>query len=84
MKRDAQGRDHELADADYAGSAFEEEIREGFFDGPEVIAALTKVDGKWEIRKDARGREAYVVGPTDLAYETWDADFDLPRRWFGL
>jgi hypothetical protein len=45
MKRDAAGHDAELADADYKGSAYEELIADGVFDGPEVIAVLGKTDG---------------------------------------
>ena len=88
MKRDAQGKDHELADADFAGSVYEETIAEGLFDGPEVTALLEKnADGKWSIMKKGTGDEAleaYVVGPTDVAYEGWDQEFGIPRAWLGL
>jgi hypothetical protein len=88
MKRDAQGKDHELADADYEGSVYEETIAEGLFDGPEVTAILQKnADGKWSTVKKGSGDdalEAYVVGPTDVAYEGWDREFGVPRAWlFG-
>ena len=88
MKRDAQGKDHELADADYKGSVYEELIAEGLFDGPYLTAILQKnADGKWSIMKRGTGDEAleaYVVGPTDVAYEGWDAEFGIPRAWlFG-
>lgn len=88
MKRDAAGKDHELADADYRGSVYEEIIRDGMFDGPEVTAVLEKnADGKWSIAKKGEGDEAlegYVVGPTDVAYEGWDQEFGIPRAWlFG-
>lgn len=88
MKRDAEGKDRELADADYRGSVYEEIIREGLFDGPEVTAILAKgADGKWSTMKKGSGDdalEAYVVGPTDVAYEGWDAEFGIPRAWLGL
>jgi hypothetical protein len=88
MKRNAQGKDAELADADFRGSAYEEAIREGFFDGPEVTAILSKGDdGKWSTIKKGQGEdalEAYVVGPTDVAYEGWDREFGVPRAWLGL
>jgi hypothetical protein len=88
MKRDAQGKDHELTDADYKGSVYEEIIAEGLFDGPEITAILEKnADGKWSIMKKGTGEdalEAYVVGPTDVAYEGWDQEFGIPRAWlFG-
>lgn len=83
MKRDAAGRDAELGDADFVGSAYEEEIREGFFDGPEVTAALEKKDGKWSVMKKGE-LEAYVVGPTDVAWTDWDEAYGLPRAWLGF
>lgn len=88
MKRDAAGKDHELADADFKGSVYEEIIEEGMFDGPEVTAVLEKgADGKWSIAKKGKGDDAlegYVVGPTDVAYEGWDQEFGIPRAWlFG-
>lgn len=88
MKRDAQGKDHELGDADYRGSVYEELIAEGLFDGPEVTAVLEKnADGSWSVMKKGTGDdalEAYVVGPTDVAYEGWDEEFGIPRAWLGL
>ncbi len=87
MKRDAAGHDSELADADYKGSVYEELIADGVFDGPEVTAALAKKDGKWAVMKKGTGanaQEAFVVGPTDVAYTDWDTEFGLPRAWFGL
>lgn len=88
LKRDAQGRDSELGDADYRGSVYEEIIQEGLFDGPEVTAILAKgQDGKWAPMKKGTGEsamEAYVVGPTDVAYEGWDREFGVPRAWLGL
>lgn len=88
MKRNAQGKDAELSDADFRGSAYEDDIREGFFDGPEVTAILAKGEGAtWSTMKKGEGadaREAYVVGPTDVAYEDWDREFGVPRAWLGL
>jgi hypothetical protein len=88
MKRDAQGKDHELVDADYEGSAYEEAIAEGLFDGPEVTALLSKgADGKWSTMKKGTGDtalEAYVVGPTDVSWDGWDQEFGVPRAWLGL
>ena len=97
MKRNAQGKDAELTDNDYKGSIYEEDIREGLFDGPEVTAGIEKVNGKWQIiskqiQVEAEGTvaahtetsQAYVVGPTDVAYYTWDVDFGLKRSWLGL
>jgi hypothetical protein len=87
MKRDAAGHDSELAQADYKGSAYEELIADGVFDGPEVIAVLAKRDGKWAVMRKGSGesaQEAFVVGPTDVAYTDWDTEFGVPRAWFGL
>jgi hypothetical protein len=84
MKRDIKtGKDSELTSADYKGSKFEARIKEGFFDGPEVISILKKTDGKWATAKKGSD-EAYVVGPTDVAYEPWDKEFGVPRAWLGL
>ena len=52
MKRDIKtGKDAELTSADYKGSEFEGRIKEGVFDGPEVISVLKKADGKWATAK---------------------------------
>ncbi|MDB4998539.1 MAG: hypothetical protein JWM74_5971 [Myxococcaceae bacterium] len=83
MKRNAAGKDAELADADYKGSAYEEAIKEGYFDGPELTAVLQKKNGAWTIMKKG-DNEAYVVGPTDVAYTAWDKDFGIPRAWLGF
>lgn len=88
MKRDASGKDSELAAGDFEGSAYEEAIREGFFDGPEVTAVLQKSkDGVWTIMAKGTGEnamEAYVVGPTDVAYTEWPTEFGVPSAWLGL
>lgn len=84
MKRDIKtGQDAELTSADYKGSEFELRIKEGVFDGPEVFAVLKKTDGKWSTAKKGN-REAYVVGPTDVAFFNWDAEYGVPRSWLGL
>jgi hypothetical protein len=83
MKRDKAGKDHELTSADYKGSYYEEAIKEGFFDGPEVMSILKNVNGKWQIAKKGDS-EAYVVGPTDVAYWPWPEEFGVPRAWLGL
>lgn len=85
MKRDARGRDSELSVADLKGSVYGSDIREGLFDGPEVTAALKKNGpNNWSVMK-ANTRdgalEAYVVGPTDVAWTDWGSVFSLPRTW---
>lgn len=80
MKRDARGRDAELSDADLKGSVYRDEIAEGVFDGPNVIAALEKKGTTWGVAKSG-ANEAYVVGPTDVAWTDWDQRFGLPRSW---
>ena len=92
MKRDASGHDFALTDADYKGSAFEEKIKLGAFDGPNVYAALEKHDnGEWlPFYKDipatktekATYEEAYSVGPTDVVFEPWAKEYGLPAAWF--
>jgi len=87
MKRDAAGKDSELSDADFKGSVYEPEINEGFFDGPEITTVLAKTNGKWAIMSKGAGKdalEAYVVGPTDVAYTNWDTEYGVPRAWLGL
>lgn len=58
------------------------------FAGAKSLAVLEKnADGKWSIMKKGSGDdalEAYVVGPTDVAYEGWDREFGIPRAWLGL
>jgi hypothetical protein len=84
MKRDIKtGKDAELTSVDYKGSVFEGRIEAGVFDGPEVISILKKADGKWATAKKGAD-EAYVVGPTDVAYEPWDKEYGVPRAWLGL
>lgn len=83
LKRDARG-DAELVDADYKGSAYEKARSEGYFDGPDAVAALAKqANGSWTIMKKG-DLEAYAVGPSDVPFVTWDEDFGVPRSWLGL
>jgi hypothetical protein len=92
QKRDAAGNDFELTDEDFEGSAFERLIDEGVFDGPEVTAILVKQsDGSWAIARNPKSpvpedepSEAYVVGPTDIAYYDWPQLFDVPPEWLGF
>lgn len=93
LKKDAAGKTHELTTADYAGTPYAEYIAEGLFDGPEVIAALTKTNGKWAIATHAiEGGdggaadvdEAFAVGPTDVPWVGWDELYGLQTSWLGL
>lgn len=92
LKQDSAGKTHELTTADFKGTEFEEAIKEGFFDGPEVIAALTKKGGTWSISTRAYGDagapdetlEAYMVGPTDVGWYNWAEEFGLPDSWLGF
>lgn len=84
VKRSAEGRLAELGDEDYRGSAYEEALHDGLFDGPEVTAILERHGTTWSVVRTGEGeaaREAYVVGPTDVAWATWDKDFGVPRDW---
>jgi hypothetical protein len=87
LKRDASGKDRELQDSDFAGSVYEDDIREGLFDGPELIAALEKKESGWAIMQKMDGTDvltAYMVGPTDVGWAGWDEEFGLPRAWLGF
>jgi hypothetical protein len=77
LKRDAQGRAVELSDADLGTSVYAEEIRDGLFDGPNVAAALKKSGTSWSIVSKGSD-EAYVVGPTDVAWTAWDTQYGIP------
>jgi hypothetical protein len=81
IKRNASGKDVELTNADLQGSVYAEEVREGLFDGPEVTAVLKKSGSTWSVAKKTANDEAYVVGPTDLAYGEWDSFYGVPRSW---
>jgi hypothetical protein len=78
MKRDAQGRTMELSNADLDGSVYASEIRDGLFDGPNVIAALKKTGTTWSVITKGRDDEAYVVGPTDVAWTEWESQYGVP------
>jgi hypothetical protein len=81
MKRDAAGNDHELVDADYNGSVYEADIKDGLFDGPSVSAALEEKAGSWSVITKGTGKdfaEAYAVGPTDVPWVSWDQEFGIP------
>jgi len=86
LKRNEQGKDSELEDKDFVGSAFEEHIRDGFFDGPNVVAALEKKGDAFAIMtgKSAEGEafEGYVLGATDAPFSMWAEQFQLPAAWF--
>lgn len=84
MKRDAAGNDSELSDADLRGSVYAQEIADGAFDGPTVIALLKKNGAKWEVPVSKDGLEAYVVGPTDVAWIGWDEQFNVSRSLLGM
>lgn len=91
QKRDAAGKDHELTTADYKGTEFAEYIAEGFFDGPNVVAGLEKVNGTWKIATRpiegdavAEASEAYGIGATDVFWYGWDETYGLERSWLGI
>lgn len=86
LKRNEQGQDSELEDKDFVGSAFEQQIREGFFDGPDVVAALEKKGDAFVVMtgKTAEGEafEGYMLGGTDAPFSMWAEQFQLPAAWF--
>jgi hypothetical protein len=59
---------------DYAGTPYEEAIKEGAFDDW-ICALLSKEKNKWRVVK-------YVIGATDVAYEGWDKEFNAPPDIF--
>jgi hypothetical protein len=48
-----------------------------FSDGPSVYALLRKKAGRWKVT-------TFVVGPTDVAWDSWDDEFGAPRSVMGL
>jgi hypothetical protein len=50
--------------------------REEFMDGLTIFALLSKGGGGWSVL-------AYVVGPTDVAYQPWPEEYGAPRSIFG-
>jgi len=50
--------------------------REEFMDGLTIFALLSKGRGGWSVL-------AYVVGPTDVAYQPWPEEYGAPRSIFG-
>ena len=48
-----------------------------FMDGPSVYALLRKKAGRWKLT-------TFVVGPTDVAWDSWDKEFGAPRSVMGL
>ncbi|MCW3835931.1 hypothetical protein ACFQ1E_07760 [Sphingomonas canadensis] len=57
---------------DFTKTRYAEEIREGFFDGDTTIALLKREKGKWKVK-------AFVIGPTDVAWEPWPGEYGAPR-----
>jgi predicted sugar kinase len=51
--------------------------KDEFSDGPSVYALLHKKMGRWKVTK-------FVVGPTDVAWDSWDDEFGAPRSVMGL
>ena len=45
-------------------------------DGLTIYALLRKTGNGWSVL-------AYVIGPTDLAYEPWPEEYGAPRSIFG-
>lgn len=83
MKRDSAGRDSDLTDQNLHESVYAGLIIEGVFDGPDVAAVLKKTGNTWSVLKK-NDEEAYVVGPTDVAWTDWDTRYGVPHAWLGL
>lgn len=83
LKRDAAGKDTELTDQNLKESVYKQDIEEGVFDGPEVIAGLKKSGTGWVIMKSGT-EEAYMVGPTDVGWTGWDTTFGFTKKQLGF
>jgi hypothetical protein len=59
---------------DYSKTAYQEAIKEGFFDEG-ICALLQRKDKEWKVI-------TYVIGATDVPYVTWDKDYKAPAALF--
>ena len=59
---------------DYGATPYRQRIDDGVFDDG-VYALLKREGGRWRVVK-------YVIGPTDVAYEGWDAEYKAPAAIF--
>jgi hypothetical protein len=62
---------------DLSGTRYAEAQREGFMDGDTIYALMERVSGRWVMRD-------FVIGPTDVAYESWPQRYGAPRALFGM
>jgi len=61
---------------DYRRTPYQQAIDAGAF-GSDVAALFHRVNGRWRVVR-------YVLGPTDVAWETWDRDYHAPSAIFKL
>lgn len=61
---------------DISRTRYAEAEAEGMFGGPTVYALLQQSAGAWMVL-------TYVIGPTDVAWEPWSADYGAPAALFA-
>lgn len=61
---------------DYPKTKYREALEAGAFDDS-VYALLKKGAKGWKVI-------AFVIGPTDVAWESWDKEYHAPRSIFGF
>lgn len=59
---------------DYSGTIYETQITDGAFDDA-IDALLRRRDGHWSV-------VTFVIGATDVAWESWSTDFGAPAAIF--
>lgn len=59
---------------DYSGTIYETQINEGAFDDA-IDALLRRRDGHWSV-------VTFVIGATDVAWESWATDYGAPEAIF--
>ena len=60
---------------DYRKTKYREALEAGAFD--DSVYALLKSTKGWSV-------VAFVIGPTDVAWESWDKEYHAPRSLFGF
>lgn len=74
-----------IVQRDLDGTKFAKLSQEGVFDGPTVIAVLSKGKDGWRVARFPKGEEkgqlAIAMGPTDFPGEYYLETFGLPKAW---
>jgi hypothetical protein len=61
---------------DISRTPYAEAEAEGMFDGPTVVALLRQSGGAWSV-------VTYAIGPTDVVWEPWSAEYGAPAALFA-